>query len=244
VKKSSGFTLIELLVVLTILAILASIGLLGASRVIETAKRAKCVASLKQLGVATHLYLNDHDDRFFPYVSYGPDGRTWYFGYEASGSGGEGERDLDATRGPLFPYIQSVGKIELCPSFRYQSTSLGMKFSTASFGYGYNWLLGGRYLGRPLLHAGNVDAQTILFADSAQIKPFGDGAGEKIEEFYIVDERNVTVHFRHGQRANVLFVDGHVEAMAPYPGSLDARASEIGETIGRLTPVGSFDRLR
>ncbi|GMV26606.1 MAG: hypothetical protein AMXMBFR58_26370 [Phycisphaerae bacterium] len=62
-----AFTLIELLVVISVIAVLISITLpaLAASR--ETARRTKCLANLKGIGVGVELYLNDFK-RVFPYV--------------------------------------------------------------------------------------------------------------------------------------------------------------------------------
>jgi len=55
-----GFTLIELLVVISIIALLIAILLpaLGAAR--EAARAAACASNLRQLGIATMTYANDH----------------------------------------------------------------------------------------------------------------------------------------------------------------------------------------
>lgn len=57
-----GFTLIELMLVIAIIAILVSITIpaLGSSR--ETARRIKCLANLKGIGVGMAAYLNDSKD--------------------------------------------------------------------------------------------------------------------------------------------------------------------------------------
>ena len=45
------------------------------------------------------------------------------------------------------------------------------------------------------------------------------------------------MHFRHQGRANVLFCDGRVESMPPYPGTLDSRVDGL---VGMLAPKGDY----
>jgi prepilin-type processing-associated H-X9-DG protein len=63
-----------------------------------------------------------------------------------------------------------------------------------------------------------------------------------LEEFYYLDlETNYAGannypngHFRHAQRANVTFTDGHVALEAMVPGSLDAKLPN--QFVGQLRP--------
>lgn len=61
-ERPGGFTLIELLVVIAIIAILAAMLLPALSRSNATAKRMVCLNHLKQLTLATAMYVGENDD--------------------------------------------------------------------------------------------------------------------------------------------------------------------------------------
>jgi prepilin-type N-terminal cleavage/methylation domain-containing protein len=64
-----GFTLIELLVVIAIIAILASLLLPALTKAKEQGSRARCISNVKQMLLATQMYVNDNSD-FMPYTSW------------------------------------------------------------------------------------------------------------------------------------------------------------------------------
>ena len=59
-----GFTLIELLIVMAIVAIVAALAVPAFSKVFESAKAAKDLSNLRQIGAATQMYMNDNNGVF------------------------------------------------------------------------------------------------------------------------------------------------------------------------------------
>jgi prepilin-type N-terminal cleavage/methylation domain-containing protein/prepilin-type processing-associated H-X9-DG protein len=233
-RLSSAFTLVELLVVLAIIGVLAALLVPALARGKAAARRTACASNLRQLALASQMYWSDHDERLFPYrFESDPRGVRYWFGWLANGQ--EGEREFDPARGALFPYLKGRG-VATCPELGYHSRFFKAKATGAAFGYGYNL-----HLSPPLAPAGlrlgqiKSPDRVALFADAAQVNTFQAPASPEnplLEEFYYFNESEPTTHFRHRALANVVFLDGHVEALAPAAGTLDERLA--GETIGRL----------
>jgi prepilin-type processing-associated H-X9-DG protein len=68
-NRTAAFTILELLVVISIIVIIAALLLPALARTQAKANRISCLNNLKQIGAASHLFANDHGDRFAVGVS-------------------------------------------------------------------------------------------------------------------------------------------------------------------------------
>ena len=238
-RPRDAFTLVELLVVMAIIALLAGLAFPTLARGRQAAHGARCVANLRQMGIAVRLYWDDHEGRAFPEgVMQVRDGQLYWFGWLQDGP--EGAREFDPREGKLWPYLLGRG-VETCPSLNRSHPLFKSKARGAAFGYGYNLHLGPRDpegSGRtpPVRVDALADPSAVaVFADCAQINDFQAPASAEypmLEEFYFFETTFRTVHFRHGSQAVVAFVDGHVEPQRPEPGSRDLRLPS--QMVGRL----------
>ncbi|MEM1210796.1 MAG: DUF1559 domain-containing protein [Planctomycetota bacterium] len=189
--KPRAFTLIELLVVISIIALLIGILLpvLGSAR--ESARQSACLSNLKQIGIATYAYANDHADRLMPHSSNGnanlidaitgsPNAPIFWCIATVATPSGTGQEAFAA--GMLAPYMQSVEEIGGCPS--YETPVAFRERFQAAFGLVYpdiDYAYNGKMLGVPLpsnaswsgFRIGDIKnpTETVMFADAGRREP-------------------------------------------------------------------------
>ena len=171
-------------------------------------------------------------------------GELYWFGW--LGNGAEGQRPVDLSAGVLYPYL-AASKARLCPALNYSLPHFKLKADVPVCSYGYNAFLS------PASPAVSLNISRVtrptemaLFADAAQINNFQAPASPSnpmLEEWYYLDNPTNYAgssyyphgHFRHSQKANVAFCDGHVGPEVMVPGSLDpsCRTSAWAACVGR-----------
>jgi prepilin-type N-terminal cleavage/methylation domain-containing protein/prepilin-type processing-associated H-X9-DG protein len=241
-----AFTLIELLVVIAIIGILSALLLPVLVSAKLSAQKAGCESNLRQLGLATELYLGDNGGYFFNRCAAPTSaGQQWWFGWLQGSSVPEGQRAFNLSTGILFTYLHG-DDVRLCPSPVWNSPQFKLKGTNVIFSYGCNaFLFAGQnqspFAAARILHPSDI----AFFADAAEVNTFqfpASPAHPMFEEFYYVDletnyanpDNEPNGHFRHSQRANVTFADGHVGWELAVPGSFDKRLP--GQSIGQLRP--------
>ncbi|MEI8292457.1 MAG: hypothetical protein WCG66_00550 [bacterium] len=153
----------------------------------------------------------------------------------------EGQRNFDPTKGPLADYVPKGFRPD--PSFALGGRAFKPKYRNGYIGLGYNTLLGGGFMGSGVLMKQTLLAdpsQVVVFFTAAQVNTFQRPATSRnpmIEEFYGIDEREVTVHFRHRGQAMVSFASGNAGFLPMDESTRDKRAP--GANIGRFAPPGS-----
>jgi prepilin-type N-terminal cleavage/methylation domain-containing protein len=251
-KNPRAFTLIELLVSIGIIAALSAVAAPAVWGAYKSSSLAVSANNIRQLAAGGAAYLGDNNYRFWPYLTRTEAGDVYWFGLEPAEHKGkpEGERVIDMDAGPLGAYMPRSMVPD--PSFSFTGKPFKPKYKFGYIGVGYNVHLAGEKRGRaswltvpngpqPLLFWNLKNpGHTVVFATSAQVYPFQ--ADAVIEEFYGIDQKEVTVHFRHNGQAMVAFANGSAGFLPLDPTTLDGRAPEAN--VGRFAPKGSNKFLR
>ena len=239
-RNRSGFTLVEIMVVIMVIGILTSMLIPALSAGKSGARDILCRNNLRQLGQAALLYCEEYDGFFMP-LAYS---REWPVRYWW----GTNARPMDYTKGFIYPCLGATSKSESvleCPEqpFGTYIPQGPGKQLTSTYGYNGYYLCPSATPGwemsigfRPWGRQGNLTRTEEVFMFADTLVDWGGRAGNNC----LLDppltfsggswkpNPSPTTCFRHSGRANVCFVDGHVESMEPNGGEMTSPALKIG----------------
>jgi prepilin-type processing-associated H-X9-DG protein/prepilin-type N-terminal cleavage/methylation domain-containing protein len=226
--SKAGFTLVELLVVIGIIALLVSILLPALNKARAASQTVKCQSNLKQLGLATAMYVNAHRGYLpYPTTTFG-ESALWYNAVDpyltsAAMIGRPGATGVAAGRS-----YRSYKQCVVWESFEGAKDS-GAQNNLQEFArtFKMNGLL--RHNNEPTILDGTGKATNSRMAKAVRVKQsarfvyIGDGVSldqtGPIPDQWESGQFSMDVNdsswappaLRHQGGANILFVDGHVE---------------------------------
>ncbi|MCI0747330.1 MAG: prepilin-type N-terminal cleavage/methylation domain-containing protein [Verrucomicrobia subdivision 3 bacterium] len=213
-ESRAAFTLIELLVVMAVIAILASLLMPAIASAKKRARNTQCLSNLKQIGVATQLYLQDSEG-VLQLDALIPGSNTW--------------ATILATNVGL-----GASDVFVCPDYK------PFRFKNWITVYGIRVDPPPQSASGP----GRVFFRVDSAGDPSEYLLVGDTTSQAQGGYtaYNYYKFNVSsalrlIHARHFGRANGLFLDGHVEAC----NKPRLEGLGINAEYGPDTAVGYFD---
>lgn len=188
-KRKSGLTVLEMLVVVAVIFLIAALLFPQFKKMRDTGKKMKCMANLKQLGIAVELYRQDDGLGRFPFWSGWPAPATCNFwGWD----------------------------VKFLPEMLW--SYLGSETITGSFGSGEMMHFRCPKNPETFQMAVREDVNGNIVDFHISCALIGEGYGEKVGNasitYLMIDFPTQAWPARSGNHnvgSNVLFVDGHVE---------------------------------
>ena len=251
--RRTAFTLIELLVVLAIIAILVALLIPAVMKAWNAAYRVHDQNNLKQIGLATHNYASTFGVLPPARTREKGNDRWWFAETTLAGN------IIDFRRGHLLPFMENNYHALQAPA--KAPGRVFLRHDGGTGGYGYNWrylapyreLAGGAIEWTPVKvsHIAST-SRTIAFCNAVAVstEPLPTGSPSLVETPQVEppSTRAPSVHFRQpGDLANVLFLDGHVEAWwqrtRNAPASSDTPGVVQLRDLAKVFDIGSTDEL-
>lgn len=253
-RSGRAFTLIELLVVIAIIAILAAILFPVFAQAKEASKKAVCINNLKQLGIASTLYIADWDDVYPPQSESETTSdkyywRWWWYGVEIDLNTYDG--NINKAGGLLQPYLKNT-VIQGCPSTPGDMIDgyYGIYTNDPSPNneYGVNAHIA--FEEYPNFGSWEQPASSVLIGDSGRQYNGTVYTATEIyppywSKYYGTRLTTATVQARHAsERSNFVFLDSHVASKSLVYATTAQRSSaalQKQHKLGYLVGPGSFD---
>lgn len=262
-RNKRAFTLIELLVVIAIIAILAAILFPVFAQAREKARATSSLSNVKQIAIASKMYAQDYDERYFGYISFTPiSGSQWltqtpqagYYCDPAACGSYQAVKLGDPKLGLIYPYTKNA-QIVVCPSFSVTTYEQPYGWGTVTrdapyASYGVSLIVSGQwsihYSGGlpPGVNWGtstppNLGRSEAEFDRPAELVHWMDAAGFTP----YVGPGQIAWWWpdqiwgpRHHGKANVNFVDGHAKPLAKE----ELYKNKYWDHLGTLPPDAGF----
>jgi prepilin-type processing-associated H-X9-DG protein len=216
-RPRTGFTLLQLIVVIGIIVLLMGLLLPALHRVRELTKSVQCLANLRQMSQAAHLYGVENDGRY-------PTAYCWASGASSTVTFCWDLTTNDTTGRPtqIVPGLlwQSADptRVQQCPSFEGSANWLDDPYT----GYNYNT----SYAGHGQYESISTPARIASILHPATTALFGDGQWSGgANKFMRAPDPSPgdasftgrwagTQGYRHLGKTNVAFCDGHAESVS------------------------------
>ncbi|NMA43901.1 MAG: DUF1559 domain-containing protein [Oligosphaeraceae bacterium] len=232
-KKNTLFTLIELLVVIAIIAILAAMLLPALAKAKEKAQTVSCTNNLKQIGLGAHMYAGDKNDNLPNFTSTGK-------------TSAEVTSALMTDKARWWVRLNRYVKNDKCFACPADADTYGMGKATGVWADGISYGINARPAqaaaytatlldpdgGAQILTSATSPTTTLMYADggiyyiTVPFACYAEGANGdpiKVTSSLAADkEADRYIANRHGERFNVLMLDGHVEGFDVWPSYSDA----------------------
>jgi len=233
-RRTRGFTLIELLVVIAIIAILAAILFPVFAQAREAARKASCLSNTRQIGSATMMYIQDHDETFPMNIYLGTEG---------------GQPRIVPSYIALAPYVRNM-LVYRCPSDPYpfnfplamQVISMPPPLTVSppltQVSYFPNYALVDWGNPSNLFGPNNRPVKTMAEVEfAADTAVFYDGEATLPDEMFDIMDEPIQARHTGGAGLNACYADGHARYVRARPCT-----DESGMQMGGYAPDGQAIR--
>ena len=236
IRHRKIFTIIELLVVIATIAVLAAMLLPALGKARGKARQVSCISNLRRFALGNIMYANDYK-YLCPIVS----GNQWFYGAR---TGSHGSFAYDLTGGFIHAYISDAAL--LCPLWEpyIGSSKTALRLGRS----GYNRLSWSSTISETDLSISNGRTAPEAITQPSAIVIFGDcamstnsdtpsGIAILVPDGVGIMRKNGSVHFRHDDKANLAWADGHCEPRNFVGGDTMLR---IGQSLIKIHKLSAY----